>query len=103
MFPLPAATTTLANIQPTSQTVFDAFKPYLFSEIGIFIGALVIIFVIGMLWALLKYLLSAHHTQPLGMTEWDSYKPQWTQNLGVKGTTNNSWIKSYNKKVNKYP
>lgn len=49
MLPIPAATTTLANTAETSQPVFDAFKPYAFMEIGLIVGALAIIFIIGVM------------------------------------------------------
>jgi hypothetical protein len=47
MLPLPAATTTLANTLETSQPVLNAFLPYGYMEIGIIIGALLIIFIIA--------------------------------------------------------
>lgn len=47
MLPIPAATTTLANTLQTSQPVLNSFMPYGYMEIGIFLGALVVVFIIG--------------------------------------------------------
>lgn len=46
MFPIPSATTTLANTLEVSQPVFDSFIPYGYMEIGVLVGALVIVFII---------------------------------------------------------
>jgi len=47
MFPLPAATTTLANTLQTSQPVLNTFLPYGYAEIGIIIASLAIVFIIS--------------------------------------------------------
>lgn len=49
MLPIPAATTTLANMQGTSIPVFGAFIPYGYMEIGLILGALAIVFIIGII------------------------------------------------------
>ena len=46
MFPLPAATTTLANSKPTADAVFGAFSPYAFMEIGVLVAVAVILFIV---------------------------------------------------------
>lgn len=58
MLPLPAATTTLSNLKDTSQPVFNAFIPYGYMEIGITVGALLVVFLIAVFWGGIKNLLS---------------------------------------------
>jgi len=50
MLPIPAATTTLANMAITSQPVFDAFTPYMYLDIGLIFGSTAIIFMIYVFW-----------------------------------------------------
>ena len=63
MLPLPAATTTITNIQPTSQPVMEAFMPYAYMEIGLFIGALVVVFIIYVFWDSIKLMVHRKSAQ----------------------------------------
>ena len=57
MLPLPAATTTIANMSVTSQPVLNAFLPYGYLQVGVFLGALLIIFLIYVFWDALSALM----------------------------------------------
>lgn len=57
MLPVEAATTTLANIAPTSNAVLPAFLPYGYMEIGIGIAVIMILFIIYVFGNAIKSLL----------------------------------------------
>lgn len=100
MLPLPAATTTLENTLTTSQPVFDAFKPYAYMEIGLLIGALVIVFIIAIFWSSIRRLFG-HTTYDYHDSRFDIPSSKNFMQKNYK-PSNNSWTNRMNEKMNRF-
>lgn len=46
---IPAATTTLASTKPTADAIFGAFIPFGYMEVGVMVGAVIIVLIIGII------------------------------------------------------
>ena len=91
MFPLPAATTTLANTKPTAEAIFGAFSPYAWAEIGVVSAALLVSFIIWFFWDIITNFLMGKS----GATR----HYDWTDDMKQKGLAPK---RTFNSKTSKF-
>lgn len=82
MLPIPAATTTLANMQTTSQPMLTAFLPYGYMEIGLILGALAVVFIFVFFKDSISNLLNYFHRPKTIYNEWSQpYVSQYKKTM----------------------